>query len=61
MLGVQRTTVTETLHALEAEGLIRCRRGAVEIVDRAGLEGAACECRAIVKEQYARLLPGAFG
>jgi CRP-like cAMP-binding protein len=61
MLGVQRTTVTEVLHALEAEGLVRCRRGAVEIADRAGLERIVCECRAIVKEQYERLLPGAFG
>ena len=59
-LGVQRTTVTGVMQALQGEGLIRCHRGEVEVLDPAGLERAACECRALVKEQYERLLPGAF-
>ena len=60
MLGVQRTTVTGVMRTLQGEGLIRCHRGEVEVLDPAGLERAACECRALVKEQYERLLPGAF-
>jgi hypothetical protein len=44
MLGVQRTSVTLIARQLQAEGLIRYRRGRVEIVDRDGLEKRACEC-----------------
>jgi CRP-like cAMP-binding protein len=57
MLGVQRTTVTGAVQALEARGLVRRHRGRVEIVDRRGLERAACECYAAVEEHFARMLP----
>jgi CRP-like cAMP-binding protein len=57
MLGVQRTTVTVVSGRLQQAGLIRARRGMVEIVDREGLERAACECYAAVEEHYRRLLP----
>jgi CRP-like cAMP-binding protein len=58
MLGVQRTTVTAVARALQAKGLIRYRRGVVDILDRAGLEQAACECYGAVRRNYERLLPG---
>jgi CRP-like cAMP-binding protein len=57
MLGVQRTTVTAVTTALQAQGLIRTHRGRVEVIDRPGLERAACECYAAVEEHFARLLP----
>ena len=57
MLGVQRTTVTVVSGRLQQAGLIRARRGAVEIIDREGLERAACECYAAVEGHYRRLLP----
>lgn len=57
MLGVQRTTVSGATSELQARGLIRTRRGGVEIIDRRGLERAACECYAAVEEHFARLLP----
>jgi hypothetical protein len=57
MLGVQRTTVTAVSGKLQAQGLIAYRRGAVEILDRPGLEKAACECYAAVESHFARLLP----
>jgi CRP-like cAMP-binding protein len=44
MLGVQRTTVTMLARELQELGLINYRRGRIEIVDRAKLEGMACEC-----------------
>jgi CRP-like cAMP-binding protein len=44
MLGVQRTSVSITAHALQQQGLIRYRRGHIEISDRRGLEESACEC-----------------
>jgi len=57
MLGVQRTTVTAVTGELAARGLIRTHRGRVEILDRPGLERAACECYAAVEGHFARLLP----
>jgi CRP-like cAMP-binding protein len=60
MLGVQRTTVTVVARALQAAGLIRYRRGVVDILDRAGLEAIACECYGTVRDNYERLLPTPF-
>jgi CRP-like cAMP-binding protein len=55
MLGVQRTTVTAVAQALQTKGLIRYRRGVVDILDRAGLEVATCECYGSVQRTYQRL------
>ncbi len=59
MLGVQRTTVTAVSAKLQAQGLIAYHRGAVEVLDRTGLEKAACECYGAVEAHFARLLPEA--
>ena len=61
MLGVQRTTVTAVAGSLQSKGLIRYRRGVVDILDRTGLEAIACECYGAVRATYERLLPAAFG
>jgi CRP-like cAMP-binding protein len=58
MLGLQRTTVTETASGLQRAGLIDYRRGRVEIRDRPGLEAAACGCYRTIRDHYGRL-PGA--
>lgn len=60
MLGVQRTTVTVVARTLQAAGLIRYRRGVVDILDRAGIEAIACECYGAVRRNYERLLPSPF-
>ena len=57
MLGVQRTTVTAVIQNLEAKGLVRPQRGRVEIVDRPGLERAACECYQAVEDHFEIMLP----
>jgi CRP-like cAMP-binding protein len=49
MLGVQRTSVTLIARQLQAEGLIRYRRGRVEIIDRGGLEMKSCECYEVTR------------
>ncbi len=59
-LGVQRTTVTLIARTLQTAGLIRYRRGLVEVVDRPGLEEAACECYGAIRDNYERVLPGSF-
>ncbi len=56
MLGVRREGVTEAAGRLQQQGLIRYQRGRITILDRAGLEKRSCECYAVVKEEYRRLL-----
>jgi CRP-like cAMP-binding protein len=58
MLGVRREGVTEAAGKLQDEGLIEYRRGRITVLDRAQLEGRVCECYAVVKKEYDRLLPG---
>jgi CRP-like cAMP-binding protein len=57
MLGVRREGVTEGALKLQKAGLIRYGRGRISVLDRAGLETRTCECYAVVKKEYDRLLP----
>jgi len=57
MLGVRREGVTEAAVKLQKAGLIRYSRGRITVLDRAGLEQRSCECYAVVKKEYDRLLP----
>ena len=56
MLGVRREGVAQTVGELQDAGLIRCRRGEIAVVDRPRLEVRVCECYAVVKREYDRLL-----
>jgi CRP-like cAMP-binding protein len=60
MLGVRREGVTEAALNLQRAGLIRYTRGHISVLDRAGLEQRTCECYAVVKREYDRLLPEAL-
>ncbi len=57
MLGVRREGVTEAALKLQNAGLIKYTRGHITILDRDGLEKRTCECYAVVKHEYDRLLP----
>ena len=57
MLGVRREGVTEGALKLQQAGLIRYARGHISVLDRAGLEKRTCECYAVVKKEFDRLLP----
>jgi len=57
MLGVRREGVTEAALKLQQAGLISYARGRITVLDRAGLEARTCECYAVVKREYDRLLP----
>lgn len=57
MLGVRRQGVTEGALKLQEAGLIRYSRGRITILDRKGLEMRVCECYAVVRDEYDRLLP----
>jgi CRP-like cAMP-binding protein len=57
MLGVRREGVTEAAGKLQAAGLIRYSRGHITVLDRPRLEARVCECYAVVKKEFDRLLP----
>jgi CRP-like cAMP-binding protein len=57
MLGVRREGVTEAALKLAQDGLIRYARGRISVLDRPALERRTCECYAVVKREYDRLLP----
>jgi CRP-like cAMP-binding protein len=57
MLGVRREGVTEAAGKLQSAGLIHYSRGRITVVDRPGLEARVCECYAVVRQEFRRLLP----
>lgn len=57
MLGVRREGVSKAALNLQKAGLIRYTRGRISVLNRAGLEQRSCECYAVVKNEYDRLLP----
>ncbi len=57
MLGVRREGVTEAALKLQDARLISYSRGRITVLNRPGLEKRTCECYAVVKKEYDRLLP----
>ena len=57
MLGVRREGVTEAAGKLQEDGLIHYSRGHITVLDRPKLEKRVCECYAVVKREFDRLLP----
>ena len=55
MLGTRRASVTVAAGMFQKAGLIEYSHGRVRIVDRKGLEKAACECYAVIRDEYMRL------
>src|SRR6202162_5678280 len=60
MLGVRREGVTEAAGKLQSAGLIHYVRGHITVIDRPRLEARVCECYAVVKTEFDRLLPYAI-
>jgi CRP-like cAMP-binding protein len=57
MLGVRREGVTEAALKLQKAGLITYARGHITVLNRQGVEARTCECYAVVRREYDRLLP----
>ena len=60
MLGVRREGVTEAALKLQRQGVMRYARGRITVLNRHALEKGSCECYAVVKREYKRLLPEAL-
>jgi len=58
MLHARRASVTVALRELQDLHCVTTRRGGTTIVDRGSLQGQACECYDLIRNEYARLLPG---
>jgi Mn-dependent DtxR family transcriptional regulator len=56
MLGVRRVSITGAASVLQQAGLIKYSRGNVTVLNRTGLEKAACSCYAIDRQHYVALL-----
>src|SRR5262245_54994084 len=61
MLAVRRTSVTLAAHRLQADGLIRYRRGHIVVLNRVGLEDVACECYRAIRRRAANVAPAPAG
>jgi len=57
MLGVRRERVTEAAGKLQKGGFIQYNRGRIVVVNRTKLESNVCECYALVRTEFNRLLP----
>jgi Mn-dependent DtxR family transcriptional regulator len=55
LLGVRRASISEAAETLQRAGLVEYRAGWMTIVDRHGLETAACEDYRLVRDAYARM------
>ena len=58
MLGVRRAGTTDAIGKLTDASLIRYQDGCISVLDRPGLERLSCECYAVVRKEFDRLLPG---
>jgi hypothetical protein len=56
MLGVQRSTVSLVIGALQSAGLIHQGRGVITVADRPGLERAVCGCYGIMRQRFEQIL-----
>ncbi|TYL80881.1 winged helix-turn-helix domain-containing protein, partial [Bradyrhizobium rifense] len=61
MLGVRRPSVTTVARTLQEAGIIKYRRGHIEIVDVEAMRESACECYETVRDQYEQLLGAPLG
>jgi CRP-like cAMP-binding protein len=59
LLGVRRESITTEAMKLQQTGVVRYTRGHIRVLDRPALERRACECYAVVKREFGRLLPKA--
>ncbi|MBE7367924.1 Crp/Fnr family transcriptional regulator [Ramlibacter pallidus] len=57
ILGVRRASISDAAGQLQRDGVVRYERGRISVLDRPALERRSCECYAVVKKEYDRLLP----
>lgn len=60
IMGIGRSYASRVLQRFKHDGLLRTRRGGVEVLDRDGLRARACTCNDRVREHYERVLTGIY-
>lgn len=60
MMGIGRSYASRVLQRFKREGMVRTRRGGIEVLDRAGLHGRACTCNDQVNAHFERVLGGVY-
>lgn len=60
MMGIGRSYASRVVQRFKSDGLLRTRRGGIEIVDAVQLEQRACPCNRLVKQHYDRVLEGIY-
>jgi len=58
LLNVRRESITQELGVLKTQGLIRCQRGRITVVNKSKLEACACECSGRIRSELCRLRSG---
>ena len=56
LLGAQRTTVNAAVQTLQDQGLVSTRRGAIHVIDRAGLKRLTCDCYSAVQQHFSDVI-----
>jgi DNA-binding transcriptional regulator YhcF (GntR family) len=56
MMGIGRSYASRVLQRFKREGMVRTRRGGIEVLDRPGLQGRACTCNDQVNAHFERVL-----
>lgn len=60
MMGIGRSYASRVLQTFKRDGLLRTRRGGIELIDPPGLRQRACDCHDIVKRHFDTVLAGVY-
>ena len=60
MMGIGRSYASRTVQRFKVDGLVRTRRGGIEVIKPEQLEQRACTCNRLVKQHFEKVLAGVY-